>query len=116
MSAQHLDMIRQVLDQQVIDSNHFPCGRVDDLEIGGTDLKIRAILIGNGVASERLPELARWISRKLFGMRITRIPWSEVNVITDKIKLRSTAKDLKFDERAGRIYRVVSKLPFAWKK
>jgi sporulation protein YlmC with PRC-barrel domain len=117
MSQEHLDLIRQVLDQHVIDANHFPCGRVDDIEIeGGKALKVTALLIGNGAASGRLPALAKWVSRKLFGSRIVRVPWERVSVITNDVKLNATAKELKLDERTGWIYRFISKFPGAWKK
>jgi sporulation protein YlmC with PRC-barrel domain len=117
MNQDFLDLARQVLDRQVIDANHFPCGKVDDLEIEGVrKLKISAILVGNGAASERLPALVKFISQKIFGKRVVRIPWSEVSVITDKIKLKSRAKELGLDERRGWAYKFISKLPRAWKK
>lgn len=117
MNQDFLDMARQVLDRQVVDANHFACGKVDDLEIeGGEKLKITAILIGNGAASERLPELVKVISQKIFGRRTVRIPWSEVNVITDEVKLKSTAEELNLDERKGFAFKIVSRLPMAWKK
>jgi hypothetical protein len=117
MTRDHLDMARQVLDRQVVDANNVACGKVDDLEVEGVrKLKITAILIGNGAASARLPELARYLSRRLFGTRVTRVPWSEVEVITHQIKLKSSAKELKLDQRKGKAYRFINKLPGAWKK
>ncbi len=67
----------------------------------------------SGAARERLPELAEFLSRKIFGARRVRIPWSEVSVITDRIKLKSTAKELKLDERKGWVYEFISRLPRA---
>jgi len=117
MSQHFLDIGRQVLDRQVIDANHILCGKVDDIEIEGkTTLKVTAILIGNGSASERLPELAKYISRKFFGKRTVRIPWSEVDVITHQIKLKSTALELGLDERSGAVFNFISALPLSWKK
>ena len=117
MSQHFLDIARQVLDRQVIDSNHIVCGKVDDIEIEGkTKLKVTALLLGNGAASARLPELAKYISRKIFGRRIVRIPWSEVEVITHQIKLRSTARELGLDERSGTAFKIISVLPSSWKK
>src|SRR5215203_1297441 len=117
MSQEYLDFVRQILDRQVVDANHFPCGKVDELEI---DLKkgarVTAIFVGNGAASERLPELARVLSQKIFGARRVRIPWSEVSVVTDRVKLKSTAAELKLDERKGWVYKFISRLPMAWKK
>ena len=112
-----LDLVRQVLDRQVVDANHFPCGKVDDIEVEGkTKLRITALLIGNGPASERLPELPRAASQKIFGKSVARVPWSEVDVITHEVKLKSRAKDLKLDERTGFAHKLISKLPGAWKK
>jgi len=117
MSEHHLDLVRQLLDRQVVDKNHVYCGKVDDIVIdlkGGP--KVKAILIGNGAASDRLPEFARWLSRTLFGRGITKIPWSDVLVVSDVIKLASDAKEHGLDERRGWPYDIVSKLPGAWKK
>ena len=83
MTQEFLDIARQVLDRQLVDSNNVPCGKVDDVEIegrAGGELKIRALLVGNGAASDRLPELFKAISGALFGRRIVRVPWSEVSV------------------------------------
>jgi len=117
MSEHHLDIVRQVMDRQIVDVNHIYCGKVDDIviEIDGKP-KITAIVVGNGPASDRLPELARWISRKLFGQRQTKIPWDEVLVIRDVVKLASDAKTYGIDERTGRAFDLVSKFPLAWKK
>lgn len=117
MSEDHLDLVRQVLDKQIVDANQIPCGKVDDLEIEGKGkLKITALLVGNGVASKRLPEVATFISQKIFGKRIVKIPWSEVSIVSDKITLKSPAGELNLDERQGWIFNFISKLPGAWKK
>ena len=112
-----LDMVRSVLDRQVLDANLFPCGKVDDIEIEGeTRLRISAILIGNGAASERLPDFARGISQKIFGQDIVRVPWSDIKVIGQEVRLWSTAEELGLDERKGFVYRLISKLPGACEK
>ena len=117
MSEHHLDLVRQVLDRPVVDSNHYNCGKVDDIEL---DLSgkpnVNALLVGNDLTSDRLPEFARFISRKLFGRSKVKIPWSEVTVITEDIKLAKTAKEYGLDERKGFIFEFISKLPGAWKK
>ena len=119
MNQDYLDMARQVLDRLVVDCNNVPCGRVDDLAIEGnpgTELKISGILIGVGPASNRLPELARVIVQKVFGKRRVTVPWSEVTVITDHIKLKSKASDLGLDETRSVAFKIISTLPGAWKK
>ena len=117
MSEHFLDIVRKVLDSPLVDANHNDCGKVDDIEIELEDEpKVVALLVGNKYASDRLPELAKYLSRKIFGRRRTRIPWSEVSVITDEVKLARDAKEYGLDERHGFAYSVISKLPGAWKK
>jgi sporulation protein YlmC with PRC-barrel domain len=117
MSEHYLDLSDRVLDRQVIDANHILCGKVDDIEVdGSTDLKVTGILIGNGAASDRLPELAKYLSQVFFGKRTTRVPWSEIDVITHQVKLRSTAAELGLDERKGFVFKIISSLPSSWKK
>jgi sporulation protein YlmC with PRC-barrel domain len=117
MNAHDLDIVRQVLDRQVVDANHYNCGKVDDIEIDlSGEPKVKAILIGNGFASERLPEFARWVSQKLFGRGKVRIPWNDVSVITEDVKLAKAAKDYGLEERTGMVYQIIAALPGAWRK
>jgi sporulation protein YlmC with PRC-barrel domain len=117
MSEHHLEFVRQVLDRQIVDSNHILCGKVDDLEIElQNGVRVTALLTGNGAAAARLPELLRVISETFFGKRITRIPWSDIRVIKDVIQLDRTAEEFGLDERHGLLFRAISKLPGAWKK
>jgi hypothetical protein len=112
-------MARQVLDRLVVDCNNVACGRVDDLAIEGrpgTQIKIKAILIGPGPAADRLPELGRVIVQKVFGKRCVAIPWAEVTIITDHIKLKSSATELGLDEASSRAFKIINWLPGAWKK
>lgn len=120
MTEDCLDLARQVLDRQLVDANNVPCGKVDDVEVegeaAGGKLKIKALLVGNGAASDRLPELCKLISRKIFGARVVRVPWSKVSIITDHIKLTSRADELGLGEAGSIASNIVSKLPGAWKK
>jgi len=119
MKPNYLEMARQVLDRQVVDANNVPCGKVDDLQLeggAGKQLKIKAILIGHGAAADRLPELAKLILRKVMGKRTVPVPWKEVAVITNRIKLRKTAAELKLDESRSAALKIISALPGAWKK
>ena len=119
MTETFLDIARQVLDRQLVDSNNVPCGKVDDVEVegdAGGELKITALLVGNGAASERLPELFKAVSQTLFGRYVVRVPWSEVEVITQHIKLSSRADELGLGEEGGAAARFIRKLPGAWKK
>jgi sporulation protein YlmC with PRC-barrel domain len=117
MSEHYLDVVRKVLDSPLIDANHNNCGKVDDIELDlDGEPKIVALLIGNEYASDRLPEFARFISRKIFGRGRVRIPWDQVSMITDEIKLVGDANEYGLDERKGLVYDLISKFPGAWRK
>lgn len=118
VSEEFLDLSQRVLDRQVVDVNNVPCGKVDDLELEGGvgELKLKGILVGVGVGSDRLPALARVLVQKIFGQRIIRIPWKEVNVINEQIKLNSEASAFGLDERRSMAFKIISVLPGAWKK
>jgi sporulation protein YlmC with PRC-barrel domain len=109
MNGDFFDLAGQVLDQPVIDSNDEPCGKIDDIEIEGDvgkPLRVKAILVGPGAWGARLPNLVRPTVEKLFGVKIIIVPWEQVQQITPKIKLRSTAEALglaKADRKAARL-------------
>jgi len=115
MKQDYLDIARQVLDRQLIDSNNVPCGKVDDLEIEveGEAMKVKAILVGRGVRARRLPALLRLIAEKTAGGKAVRVPWEQVEVITSQIKLKSRADELGLNktEREAAVW--VSKLPLS---
>jgi hypothetical protein len=115
MKQDYLDFVRQVLDHEVVDVNNFPCGMVDDLEIEGSpgkQLKVTAILVGVGAWSDRLPGLFRFVAQKLFGSQRTRVPWEQVLLITERVKLKSRASELglgKADRKAEKWIKVLPK-------
>ena len=115
----YLDFMRQVLDHEVVDANHVPCGMVDDLEIKGApgeEVKVTAILIGRGVWAERLPSLISKLVKKIPGGEKVRVPWEEVSIITERIKLKSTASELGLGKADRKAARWIGKIPGAWKK
>lgn len=118
VSQDFLDVSRQVLDRQIADVNNVECGKVDDLELQGGvgELKITAILVGTGVASDRLPVLARVLVQKIFGRRTVRIPWDQVVIINEQIKLKSEASAFGLAESRSKAFKIISVLPGAWEK
>jgi sporulation protein YlmC with PRC-barrel domain len=94
MNNGFFDLAGQVLDHELVDANDYPCGQVDDLELEGDPgktLSVKAILVGPGARIPRLPRFCHAIGKKLFGNEIVRVPWQEVEAITPKLKLKSTA-------------------------
>src|SRR5205085_5121003 len=100
MNEKHLDIVRRVLDHQLLDSNYIECGKVEDVELtsGAGELAVTAIITGPGAAAERLPGWLRSLWRRLMGASEKRLPWAEVLIITSQIKLRSRATELGLAE------------------
>jgi hypothetical protein len=115
MKEKHLDLVRMVLDHQLLDSNYVECGKVDDVELAGGvgELTVRALLTGPGVAVGRLPGFLQSLARRLFGARATRVPWGEVQVITSHIKLNSHATDLGLAGAENKVAAWLKKLPMS---
>jgi hypothetical protein len=111
MKEDFLDIMRQVLDHELVDANNIPCGMVDDLEIKGEpgeELRVMAILVGPSVWADRLPGLVGSLAKKIFGSRRVRVPWEEVSIISERIKLKSRASELGLgvaDRKAAKLIR-----------
>jgi len=92
-----VDLYRQVLDHALLDADEWLCGAVDDLEVEGEiggPLRVTALLVGPGAWVPRLPALLRVILPRFVGTRCVRVPWSEVCVVGEHIRLRSRAAEL----------------------
>jgi sporulation protein YlmC with PRC-barrel domain len=82
-----MDLIREVLDKQLVDPKQQRMGKVDGLVLEveeGKPPRLAAIEQGAATLARRLhPRLARWVERigaRIYGgeERPTRIPWSRV--------------------------------------
>jgi hypothetical protein len=115
-NEEYLDVMRKVLDHELIDVNNIPCGMVDDLEIEGRPgeaLKVTAILVGPGAWADRLPGLFGSLAKKIFGSQRTRVPWEEVSIITERIKLKSRASELGLGKADRKAAKLIKRLPGA---
>ena len=111
----YLDLVRMVLDHQLIDADHVECGKVDDIELEMSDGELRAtaIFTGPGVAANHLSRWLRPLARLLMGRRATRLRWSEIALVESRIKLRSTAEDLGMNRGERSARRWIEKWPGA---
>jgi hypothetical protein len=110
----YFDVVRMLLDHQLLDADYVECGKVDDVEIEIMDdgtLRAAAIFTGPGAAFEHLPGWMAAIARKLFGKRMKRIPWAEIALIESRVKLRSTSEALGLDAADRRAAAWVAKIP-----
>ncbi len=92
-----IELLRDVLDHDIVDADGVRCGMVDDIEFAeGPDATpvLGALLVGPGAWQTRLPALAGVVSAWAFGRGRTRIPWSEVAELTQSIKLKRRASEL----------------------
>jgi sporulation protein YlmC with PRC-barrel domain len=102
-----IDLGLGILDHQLIDSDGRRCGKVDDLELDGLDVK--AIVVGgSGWAGRgRLGRLTSWLARG----RAVLVPWDEVQSVDDAVRLRKPAGELRLGRGDDRARRLVERIP-----
>lgn len=92
-----IKLVSQLLDLPLVDAEINYCGVVDDIELEGAPgkpLKLKALLVGPGAYSGRLPRWAMWIVAKIAGDRLTRVPMNKVRTIGTAVHLECRARDL----------------------
>jgi hypothetical protein len=103
-----LKLVSQLVDLPLIDKEDNWCGVVDDVEFtggAGREAKIKALLVGPGAYRGRLPRWAFWLTGKIAGDRITRVPVAAVESFGATVRLNRTAEELKLwisEDRARR--------------
>jgi sporulation protein YlmC with PRC-barrel domain len=119
MSAQRMDLVYRVLDEQLIDVDGRRCGRVDDLEFEdnlGTPPRLHAVLSGSGTWHKRMPRRLRWVGARIFGLGtlgedVIRVPWQQVEEIASVVRLRAKASELGLAQGDDRDAVFVAKFP-----
>jgi sporulation protein YlmC with PRC-barrel domain len=119
MSAERMDLVYRVLDDQLVDVDGRRCGRVDDLEFAGdlgTPPRLHAILSGSGTWHRRMPRRLRAVGARIFGAGVVgedviRVPWEQVDGIASVIKLRAKASELGLAQGDDRDAIFVAKFP-----
>jgi sporulation protein YlmC with PRC-barrel domain len=119
MSAERMDLVYRVLDDQLVDVDGRRCGRVDDLEFDGevgTTPRLHAILSGSGTWHKRMPRRLRRLGARLFGTGVVgddviRVLWEQVDEIESVIKLRAKASELGLAQGDDRDALFVAKFP-----
>jgi hypothetical protein len=104
-----LDLARDLLDHQLVDSEDKPCGKVDDIELtyDGRKLRIAALLCGPGAVSRRLPRWGGAVWRWLAGAQVIRVPWSEVESVAAVVHLSKPARELGLERLENPARRVM---------
>jgi sporulation protein YlmC with PRC-barrel domain len=103
-----LKLVSQLLDLPIIDRDGRWCGIVDDVEFSGAagkETRVKALLVGPGAYQGRMPRWLYWLTSKIGGDRITRVPVERIAEIGAVVKLDRRAKDVglgRGDDKAGR--------------
>lgn len=94
-------LVSQLLDLPIVDKDEHWCGVVDDVEFDGSagkETRVKALLVGPGAYTGRMPRWMFWLTRKVAGERMVRVPAAEIAEIGAVVKLKSTAKKLKLGQ------------------
>ena len=108
--ADRLDLVGQLRDLQIVDSDGVHCGIVDDVELAGKAggaLRVKALLVGPGGYARRLPRWSMALVRLVAGSACVHVPWQEVESITSVVKLRRRAAALGLNRGEGRAARLL---------
>ena len=92
-----IKLVSELLDLPLYDSEGKYCGIVDDVELSGSagkQLKLKALLVGPGAYSGRLPGWAMALIKLVAGDRLTRVPMDEVRTIGTGVHLERPGRDL----------------------
>jgi sporulation protein YlmC with PRC-barrel domain len=109
-----LKLLSEVRDLQVVDRDGRNCGICDDIEFEagarGT-IEVRALLVGPGAMHYRLPNWAARSFRLIWGERVVRVSWSDIDTVGSHIVLRKSAKAYGLHLLDDRLSQYPSKVP-----
>ena len=115
MTGRRVDLLREVLDHEVVDADGVSCGMVDDIEFRNTPQGpvVAGLRLGPGAWSTRLPALLRLAAQRVFGGEVMLVQWSEVAEIAETIRLRSRAAELGLGRLDRKVGRWLERLPMS---
>jgi hypothetical protein len=101
-----IKLVSQLLDLPLLDKNHRWCGVVDDVEFEGSagkDARIKALLVGPGAYSGRMPTWLYWLVGKVAGVRVSRVPLDEIETISAAVHLKCSAEQVGLHKVEDRV-------------
>lgn len=96
-----IKLVSELLDLPLVDAEGQSCGIVDDVEFAGgpgEPLEVKALLVGPGAYSGRLPRWAMRLVGKIAGRRITRVPLDKVRSIHAVVSLDCAGSELGLEK------------------
>jgi sporulation protein YlmC with PRC-barrel domain len=112
----YLDLARDVLDSALLDVDGKACGRVDNVKLdtgSNGELRISALLVGPGALSLRLPALVERLVQICIGRHQVIVPWSEVERVDQRVRLRRRAAELGLARGNRIVGRWIATLPWS---
>lgn len=111
-----LELMRDVLDHEIVDVDGVSCGMVDDIEFEqavGRVPVVAVLVVGPRAWSARTPALFSWLVRRVVRAPVVRVPWSAVEHVAETVRLRVTAQSLGLGKTDRRVGRWLSRIPGA---
>jgi sporulation protein YlmC with PRC-barrel domain len=99
-------LVSQLLDLPIVDKDGRWCGVVDDVEFDGSpgkETRVKALLVGPGAYTGRMPRWMLWLTHEIAGDRMVRVPAAEIAEIGAVVKLKSTAQKLKLGQAENEV-------------
>jgi sporulation protein YlmC with PRC-barrel domain len=108
-----MDLIRDVLDNQIVDRNQRRLGKVDGILVELRDGKpplLRYIETGWMTKARRIhPRVARWARR--WASRPFRIPWESIRDIGVDLEIAQEAAETPLLRAENRLRRIIERIP-----
>jgi sporulation protein YlmC with PRC-barrel domain len=111
----HLDLGLALLDLELYDAEGTRCGRVDDVELDGEPggpLRVTGIVSGPATWAARAGRIGS-LAARLYPGSETVVPWSEVDEVTQVVKLRKKDSELGLGEGDEQARGWVTRIPGA---
>lgn len=111
-----LDLMREVLDHEIVDVDGVSCGMVDDIDFEQADGKppvVGYLLVSPRAWSARTPALLSWLVGLVVRGPVVRVPWSAVEHVTETVQLRVNAASVGLGKLDRRVGRWLSRIPGA---
>lgn len=95
-----IKLVSELLDLPLLDKDGKYCGIVDNVEFTGAPgkpLKVKALLVGPGAYSGRLPGWAMKLVSAIVGDHVARVPFDKIETIGAAVRLKYAARELGLD-------------------
>jgi len=103
-----IKLVSQLLDLPILDSDDRWCGVVDDIELSGgagKETRVKALLVGPGAYSGRMPHWLFWLVVKIAGDGTARVPVDRIGSIASAVHLTCRAENVGLHRAEDKVRR-----------